>query len=210
MKNLLHAILLLAALSSSAFAQAQRWEIDTAHSTVGFSVRHMTVSNVSGAFTAFTGSVDVDPADPASAKVQAEIDTASVNTGNEKRDAHLRNEDFFDAPKNPKITFVSKKIEKAGEGLKMTGDLTMHGVTKEVTLDVEAPSDAITDQKGNQRRGVSATGKLDRKEFGLNWSKTLDSGGLVVGNEIKLKIDLELISKAAPAASPAPSPEAKN
>lgn len=206
MKNITRSILLIAALASAALAEPQHWEIDPAHSTVGFTVRHMTVSNVSGAFTAFKGSVDVDPSDPATAKVQAEIDTASVDTGNEKRDAHLKTADFFDAPAHPKITFTSKKIEKSGEGLKMTGDLTMHGVTREVALDVEAPSEAITDQKGNQRRGISATGKLDRKDFGLTWSKTLDGGGLVVGNEIKLKIDLELIhSKAAPAASPSPA-----
>lgn len=209
MNRLFVSLFAAAVLASSALAQAQHWEIDPAHSTVGFTVRHMTVSNVSGQFKKFTGAVEADPADPTKSTVKVEIETASIDTGNEKRDAHLKNPDFFDAAKFPTLTFASKKIEKSGDGYKMTGDLTMHGETKEVTLDVEAPTDAIKDHQGNQRRGLSATGKLNRQDFGVKWSKTLDAGGLVVGNDVKLKIDVELVQKAdapAGAASPHPAP----
>jgi polyisoprenoid-binding protein YceI len=207
-------MLLLLVLAAGLRAETTHWEIDPSHSTVGFSIRHMMISNVSGSFTKFTGSVDVDPSDPTSAQVKVEIDTASINTGNEKRDDHLRNPDFFDAPKFPKTTFVSKKIEKSGEGLKLTGDLTMHGVTKEVTLDVEGPTQEIKDPYGNQRRGASATGKINRKDWGLTWSKNMDGGGLVLGDEVKLNIEVELVHKpgqpaGTASASPAPEVEKK-
>ena len=193
-------------LATAAAAAPERWEIDSSHASVGFSIKHMMVSNVLGSFQKVSGTVDVDEADPTTAVINAEIETASINTGNAGRDDHLRNPDFFDAPQFPKITFVSKKVEKSGDKFKMTGDLTMHGVTKEITLDVEPPTDAIKDPKGNLRRGISATGKLNRKDWGLTWSKTMDGGGLMLGDEVKLTFELELVKKAPGAASPAPSP----
>lgn len=201
-------LFLLLVLATAATAETTHWEIDPVHSTLGFSIRHLMVSNVSGSFTQFAGTVDVDPADPASAVIKADIDTSSINTGNVKRDDHLRNPDFFDAPKFPKISFVSKKIEKAGEKLVLTGDLTMHGVTKEVSLDVEQPTEAVKGPGGALRRGIAATGKLNRQEFGLTWSKTMDGGGLMLGNDVKLTLDLALVQKPATAASPAASPAA--
>ena len=202
-----HLVSLLAlALATGAAAAPSHWEIDPAHATVGFSIRHMMVSNVGGAFSKFTGSVDVDPADPTTATVKADIDTASINTGNEKRDGHLRSPDFFDAAKFPTISFVSKKIEKNGDKLKVTGDLTMHGVTHEVALDVDGPTDAVKDPMGHTRRGVSVSGKVNRKDWGLTWSKTMDGGGLVLGDEVKLNFELELVEKPAGGdASPSPA-----
>lgn len=202
-------VLVALALASGSVADPTHWEIDPAHSTVGFQIRHMMVSKVSGSFGKVKGGIDVDGTDPTTAKLEVEIDAASINTGNDKRDDHLRNPDFFDVAKFPKLTYVSKKVEKTDAGLKVTGDLTMHGVTKEVVLDVEGPTDPVIDPWKNTRRGASATGKLNRKDFGLTWSKTMDGGGVVLGDEIKLNLDVELVQKAAPAASPSPaaSPE---
>jgi polyisoprenoid-binding protein YceI len=203
-----HIFAALFAIALPAAALAAHWEADSAHSTIGFSVRHMMVSNVVGSFSKFTASIDGDPADPTTAQVKAEIDVNSVSTGNEKRDAHLRNADFFDAAKFPTITFVSKKVEKNGDKLAMTGDLTMHGVTKEVKLDLDGPTEAVH-AMGSTRRGISATGKLSRKDFGVSFNKLLEGGGMVVGDEVKLNLELELVEKnGAPAghASPNPAP----
>jgi len=192
------ALVLLAASSvgAPARAEAATWALDPAHSNVGFSIRHMMVSNVRGNFAEFGGTVTGDPKDPGGAVIEATIDAASIDTGDEKRDAHLRNPDFLDVEKYPTITFKSKKIEAAGAGkAKVTGDLTLHGVTKEVVLDVEGPSAPIQDPYGNTRAGASATTKIDRKDFGITWSKSMDGGGLVVGDEITITIDVEAVVK---------------
>lgn len=189
-------VLAIALLGSAATAGAVTWEIDPAHSTVGFSVRHMMVSNVRGQFNKFSGSVEVDPANLAGAKVQATIDVASVDTRNEKRDEHLKSPDFFDAAKFPQITFVSKKIEAAGDKKwKVTGALTMHGVTKDVVLDVEGPAGEVKDPMGNTRTGASATATVNRKDFGISFSKTLETGGVMVGDEITVSLEIEALKK---------------
>ncbi|MBM4270405.1 MAG: YceI family protein [Deltaproteobacteria bacterium] len=192
------AFVLLAAssLAVPARADAASWQLDPSHSNVGFSIRHMMVSNVRGNFAEFGGTVTGDPSNPGAAVIEATIDAASIDTGDEKRDAHLRNADFLDVEKYPTITFKSKKIEAAGAGkAKVTGDLTLHGVTKEVVLDVEGPSAPIKDPYGNTRAGASATTKIDRKDFGITWSKSMDGGGLVVGDEITITIDVEAVQK---------------
>jgi polyisoprenoid-binding protein YceI len=152
----------------------------------------MAVSNVSGVLGKVTGKVTWDEADPTTASVEATIDATAINTGVEDRDKHLKSPDFFDVAKYPTITFKSKKVEKASGGLKVVGDLTMHGVTKEVVLMVEGPLPAIKDPRGNVKSGASATTKINRQDFGVSWSKTLDGGGLVVGNEVSIAIDVEL------------------
>jgi polyisoprenoid-binding protein YceI len=172
------------------------WEIDAAHSSVGFAIRHMMVSNVRGTFGKFSGTVKANEKDLSESTVEATIDVASIDTGNAKRDDHLRSPDFFDVAKYPTITFKSRKITPAGDKKwKVTGDLTMHGVTKEVTLDVEGPTAEVKDPQGNLRAGATVTTKLSRNDFGITWSKTLDGGGLVLGDEVNVTIDVEGVKK---------------
>jgi polyisoprenoid-binding protein YceI len=172
------------------------WEIDPAHSSVQFSVRHMMVSNVRGAFTKVAGSVHGDENDPTHATVEATIDTSSIDTREAKRDEHLRSPDFLDVAKYPTMTFHSKKIAKTGDGrYDVTGDLTLHGVTREVVLHVEGPSPAMKDPRGGLRAGASATARISRRDFGITWSKALDGGGVVVGDDIDVTIDVEGVKK---------------
>ena len=189
---------------SPALAQASTWDIDPAHSTVEFSVRHMMVTTVKGQFQKVKGTVELDEKDPSKSTVEVSIETASIDTREAKRDAHLKSPDFFDAAKFPALTFKSTKIEKAGKGkFKITGDLTMHGITKAVVLAVEGPSASIKDPYGRTVRGVMATGKLDRKDWGMTWNKALDSGGFVVSDEVKLDINAELAERGATPPAPA-------
>jgi polyisoprenoid-binding protein YceI len=184
-------------LAANGLAQTVRWEIDPAHSNASFTVRHMMVSNVRGEFTKLAGGVDVVGDDPTTAKVAVTIDAASINTREPKRDAHLRSAEFFNVEKYPAITFSSKKVERAGEGrLKLVGDLTMHGVTKEVTLDVEDLTPEVKDPGGNLRVGAHATARINRKDFGLLWNKVLEAGGVLVGDEVTITIEVELVKKA--------------
>ncbi|MFB3825790.1 MAG: YceI family protein [Bryobacteraceae bacterium] len=179
------------------FAQEPVWEIDPAHSAAQFTVRHMMISNVKGEFTKMKGTVRYDPADPAKAAVEATIEAASINTRVEGRDKHLRSADFFDVAQYPTIAFKSKRVENAGGKLKLIGDLTMHGTTREVALDVDGPTPPVKDQRGTLHMGASATTKINRKDFGLTWSRPLDGGGVVVGDEVSIVIDLELVQRPA-------------
>jgi polyisoprenoid-binding protein YceI len=191
--SLLPAILVFAAAAAPSFAEVKEWRIDGAHSYVGFKVRHMMVSWVRGRFATFNGTVAYDPADLTKSKVAIEIDASSIDTSNEKRDHDLRGEEFFDVEKFPKITFVSKRVEgTAQSGLKVIGDLTMRGVTKEVTLAVDGPAPAVADGRGGEKSGVTATGKLNRSEFGLTWNRMLEAGGVTVSDEVTLEIEAEL------------------
>ncbi|MBI5066928.1 MAG: YceI family protein [Deltaproteobacteria bacterium] len=175
-----------------ALADTSTWNIDTAHTEAGFSVRHLVISTVKGSFGKTTGTVKLDPADLTKSSVEATIDVASVNTRNEDRDKHLKSPDFFDVAKFPTITFKSTKVEKAGDGLKVTGDLTMKGVTKPVVLTVAGPTGEVKDPWGNTRRGLQAKGKVNRQDFGVTWSKVVEAGP-VVGDEITIDIEAELI-----------------
>ena len=185
-------LIIAAALALSAPALAATWQIDPAHSNVSFSVRHMMVSNVRGEFTKVSGTVEGDEKTPTQAVINATIDATSINTREAKRDDHLKSADFLDVAKYPTITFKSKRIEPSGTGqFKVTGDLTLHGVTKEVVLDVSDVTAPIKDPMGKTRAGAQATTKIDRKDFGINWSKTMDGGGLLVGNDVDIRIDVE-------------------
>jgi polyisoprenoid-binding protein YceI len=194
MKRLLASISTIIALSLPVLASAATWNIDPDHSSVGFKVRHLMVSNVRGSFDKHTGVVDINDKDITKSKVQVTIDTASINTNVQKRDEHLRSADFFDVAKYPTMTFVSKKVAKDGKGkLKVTGDLTLHGITKEVVLNVEGPTKESKDPWGNIRSGATASTKINRKDFGLVWNKALETGGVAVGEEVAINLEIEMI-----------------
>ncbi len=183
--------------SSDAVAAPEPWEIDVAHSGVTFQVRHF-FTMTPGRFSKFNGAVMYDEADPTKSSVELTIDAASINTDNEKRDEHLRSADFFDVAKFPTLTFKSTKVEKTEQAgmYKMTGDLTMVGVTKPVTVMVEVIGIG-PDAWGGTRGGFTVTGSLNRKDYGLVWNKTLDTGGAMLGDEVKFSIPLELVKKKA-------------
>ena len=182
------------AMAAAAVAQAGTWQIDPNHSAAQFSVRHLGVSTVRGAFMKVTGSATYDPADPAKNTVDVSIDANSVDTRVQMRDNDLRSPNFLDVQKYPTITFKSKQAKSAGPGkMQIVGDLTIHGVTKEVTLDVDGPSAPIKDPWGNQRIGASASTKVNRKDFGVNGAP----GG--VGDDVQITIDVEMVKPAAPA-----------
>jgi polyisoprenoid-binding protein YceI len=180
-------------------ASAASYEIDPAHSSAGFAVKHMMVSTVRGEFTKVTGSVDIDDKNLAKAHVEAVIDAGSINTGVAKRDEHLRSPDFFDVAKHPNLTFKSTEVKRVGTGkYKVTGMLEMRGVARKVVLDVEAPSTELKDPYGNIKRGAVATTTINRKDFGLNWNTALEAGGVLVGETVQVTIDLQLARKDAP------------
>lgn len=181
--------------AASTAAHTTPWQIDPAHSAAHFSVRHLMVSTVRGQFRRVTGTVALDEIDLTRSRIEVEIDAASVSTSDDKRDTHLRSSDFFDVEKFPTLSFRSTRIEKAGEGFTVVGDLTLHGVTRPVTLAVEALSAPMKNPYGSLVRGVSATGKLNRKDWGLGWNAVLETGGVLVGDEVKLQIDAELVAK---------------
>jgi len=185
------AALAAAVLLAPSAAFAGNWGIDGAHSTAGFAVRHMMVSKTKGQFNKLSGKLVLDEKDVTGSSIEATVDVASIDTNNTKRDEHLRSPDFFDAEKFPSITFKSTKVEKKGkDGLKVTGDLTLHGVTRSVVLETTL-SGPNTNPWGQVVRGVEARTKINRKDFGLNWNKALETGGLVVGDEVEITIDAE-------------------
>lgn len=179
-------------LAASAVAEVQNWQIDPNHTAAQFSVRHMGISTVRGAFTKVSGSAQYDPSDPSKTSVEATIDTASVDTRVSMRDNDLKSPNYFDVAKFPTITFKSKAVEPAGEGkLKITGDLTIHGVTKPVELDVDGPSAPVSDPHGNTHVGASASTRVNRTDFGVGTTNPM------VGEEITITIDVELVRPAA-------------
>lgn len=170
------------------------WKIDPAHSSAEFKVKHMMITNVKGQFTGLSGVLSLDGNDITKSKVEATIDAASVNTRNDDRDNHLKSADFFDVEKFPTLTFTSNAISRKGdEELSVAGDLTIHGVTRPVTFEVEGPSPATKDPWGTTRLGLSAATKINRKDFGLTWNSTLEAGGLLVGDDITITLDVQAI-----------------
>src|SRR5262245_8223143 len=185
-----------------AFAQVTTWEIDPAHSAAHFSVRHMMIATVRGEFHKLTGMVMFDEKEPSKPTVEASIEANTIDTGHEKRDSDLRGAEFFDVAKYPTITFKSKSVARQGEGrFKVTGDLTMRGVTKSVVLDVEGFTAQVKDQRGNIKTGASATTKINRSEFGLTWNRVVETGGVAVSDEVAIVIDLALVKKGPQAAA---------
>ena len=194
--------LIAAALALSLPAAAETYQIDTSHSVAAFSVRHMLVSNVRGELGPISGTVTYDRADPANSTVEAVIDVKGVTTRDEKRDGHLKGPDFFDVTRFPEAKFKSTKVEKDGEKLKVTGNLTLHGVTRAVVLSVDVPPAEVGMKAwGVLKTGTAATTKLNRKEFGVSFGALTDSGGAVVGDEVTVQLELEL-NRPDPAAKP--------
>jgi polyisoprenoid-binding protein YceI len=185
-------------LAAASTVQAQTWTIDQAHSAAHFAVRHLMVSTVRGDMGKITGTVNFDPKQPAAGAIEASIDVAGIDTREPGRDTHLKSADFFDVANFPTMTFKSRKIDTAaGGGYKVVGDLTLRGVTKEVVLDAEPLRPAIKDQRGATRTGTTATTKINRQDFGVKWSRTLDGGGVVVSDEVSITIDVELVMPSA-------------
>ena len=194
MKRVLSYIAAVSIVLLPALSQGAAYTIDPDHSNIQFKVRHLMVSNVKGVFGKVQGVIDIDDKDITMSKVKVTIATESINTGVAKRDEHLRSADFFDVSQYPSMTYVSKKVVKSGEGrLKVVGDLTLHGITREVVLDVEGPSNETKDPWGKMRRGASAAASINRKDFGLTWNKALETGGVVVGDEVIINLEVEMI-----------------
>jgi len=190
------AYVLIALLVTAAPAVAQTWQIDTAHSRAQFTVRHLMISNIRGDFGAVTGTVDYDGKDITKAKVNATIDVKSISTRVEKRDEHLKTDDFLDVANHPTMTFVSTSITPAAGGkYNMAGNLTIRGTTKPVTFELTAPSGPIT-TRGTTKIGASASGKINRKDFGVKYHEVMDNGGLGVADEVFIQLDFELIQRA--------------
>ena len=188
---------LIAILVTAAPAFAQSWQIDTAHSRAQFTVRHLMISNIRGDFGAVTGTVEYDGKDLTKAKVNATIDVKSISTRVEKRDEHLKTDDFLDVANHPTMTFVSTSITPAAGGkYNMAGNLTIRGTTKPVTFELTAPSGPIT-TRGTTKIGASASGKINRKDFGVKYHEVMDNGGLGVADEVFIQLDVELIQRAA-------------
>lgn len=192
--NIIASSIMAAILGITVQTQAATYNLDPSHTTIGFSVRHMVVANVKGQFATFNGTINYDPAAPETTSASAIIQVNSVDTANADRDAHLLKEDFFDAEKHPEITFETTSVQGTAPNLTLIGNLTMKGVTREVRLPVEL-NGPITDPWGNERIGISGTAEVNRQDFGISFSKTLDNGGLVVGDIVKLIIEAEGIKQ---------------
>jgi polyisoprenoid-binding protein YceI len=192
-------VALAAVLALPAAAATSTWQIDPNHSSAQFAVRHLAISTVRGAFTKVSGTVQFDDKDVAKSTVDVTIDAASVDTRVSDRDKDLRSDHFFDVEKYPTLTFKSTKVEQTEPGkLKVTGDLTIHGVTRQVVLDVDGPTLPVKDPWGNQRVAANATTRVNRQDFGVKWNAKMDNGGWVVGDDVAITIDVELVQKGAP------------
>lgn len=191
-------VILTGALAFQSSAASTTWQIDPAHTAAQFAVKHLMISTVRGEFKGVTGTVLWDDKDMTKSTVDVTIDAKTVNTGEPDRDKHLKSPDFFDVEKFPTITFKSKKVEPTGSGaLKITGDLTIRGVTKEAVLDVDGPTAPVKDPWGNTRVAANATTKVNRQDFGVKWNANMDGGGVVVGDTVTITIDLEMVKQAA-------------
>ena len=187
---------LAALLSLPASAANTTWQIDPMHTAAQFSVKHLAISTVRGGFSNVKGTVILDDADVSKSSVDVTIDVSTVDTRTPDRDKDLKSDKFFDVAKYPTMTFKSTKVEQAGAGkLKVTGDLTIRGTTKSVVLDVDGPTAPVKDPWGNQRSAVNATTKINRQDFGVKWNATMDNGGVVVGDEVSITIDAEMVQK---------------
>lgn len=196
-KSLLILLVLILVVAPAAWADTAAYKLDPAHTAVGFAVRHLTVSTVRGQFGEFTGEFNVDEKDLTKSSLEVHIKTASISTQNDRRDTHLKSADFFDAANNPEIIFKSKHIEKKGDGYVAVGDLTIRGVTREVALPFTLAG-PINGPGGLPRFGVEASATINRQDYGVSWSRSLDGGGLVVSDEVRIEINGELFKAPPP------------
>lgn len=170
------------------------WKLDPAHSHAEFKIRHMMISNVKGSFSGLSGTLNENVADPTKSVVEASIDVSSINTGEAQRDGHLKSADFFDVEKYPTMTFKSTQVKPNGDGgYNVTGDLTLHGQTRQQTFVVDGPTAPAKDPWGNTRIGLSATAKINRKDYGLNWNAALETGGILVGEDVNVTLEVQFI-----------------
>lgn len=196
----------LVCYSSAAHAATQVWELDNAHTNVGFKVRHAMVSNVRGTFKTVQGTIKADDKDVVKSSADFTVDIKSIDTGSDKRDQHLKSPDFFNEAQFPTMTFKSAKIDKKKGGLRVHGFLTLHGQTKPLVLDIEGPSKAVRDPFGMTRVAVAAKGKINRKDYGLVWNQALEAGGVLVSENVEIEIDAEFVRKESPNEPAAASP----
>lgn len=181
-------------MTTATASAVSTWNIDPAHSAAEFKVKHMMISNVKGQFSAVSGALTLDEADITKSKIEASIDAASINTREAQRDAHLKSADFFDVEKFPTLNFKSTRVtKKSDEELEVEGDLTIHGVTRNVRFAVEGPTAAGKDPWGNTRIGLSATTKINRKDYGLTWNAALETGGILVGEDVTITLDVQFV-----------------
>jgi polyisoprenoid-binding protein YceI len=197
MKQKILVVSLFFVLSLPVFVFGAAWQIDPDHSSFQFKIRHLTVSNVKGNFSkVIKGSLLFDDKDIPATKGEVVIDAASVNTSHAKRDEHLRGPDFFDVARYPTITFVSRQVTQTGpDQLRVVGDLTLHGVTREIAIDLQGPTPEVKDPWQSFRRGFTGATKINRKDFGMTWNKALDSGGMIVGDEVEISVEIEIVRK---------------
>ena len=191
MKKILSAVLLVILMTAS-LSTAATFAIDPVHSSIGFKIKHMVISKVRGSFGQFEGIIEFDEVDPALGSVSATITMDSIDTGDQKRDEHLRDADFFNTAEFPTMTFSSKEITKDGDDWQLKGNLTLHGVTRPVALKLEY-NGSVDDPWGNHRVGFAAEGKIDRRDYGISWNNTLDKGGLALGNDVTIQLEIEAI-----------------
>jgi polyisoprenoid-binding protein YceI len=194
MKRFLFSLILVSVILVPALASAKAWEIDPVHSSITFKIRHF-FAKVQGSFNEMSGTIDFEPEDPAAGSVEVTIPAASIDTRIERRDNDLRSSNFFDVENHPEITFKSTKVEQTEDGLKVIGDLAMHGVTKEVVLDVDFLGAGPHARPGMMVAGFSASTTIDRTEWGLKWNRTLDAGGVMLGNDVEIVLDVEAVHK---------------
>lgn len=169
------------------------YQIDPSHSSAGFSVKHMMIAKVHGGFEKMRGTFNYDPENLGKSSVEVEIEASSISTRDAQRDTHLKSAEFFDVEKYPTLSFRSTRFEEGGDGLYVTGDLTIHGVTLPVRLDIERPTEEVKDPWGNLKIGVSGKTKIKRKDFGLTWNSALEAGGVLVGDEIAINLEIQLV-----------------
>jgi polyisoprenoid-binding protein YceI len=181
--------------ASTAASAAQAWDIDPSHSSANFKVRHLMVSHVRGELGPIAGAVWIDDQDITRSRIDVSIDARKIATRDDKRDEHLRSADFLDVANHPTVTFKSTRVERAGDDLRVTGDLTIRGTTRPVTLTIESLAPAVTDPWGNTKRGATAHAKLHRKDWGLQWNVGLEAGGVLVGEEVAIEIEAELLKR---------------
>ncbi len=184
----------MSAVATPEVTATSTWNIDPIHSHAQFKVKHMMISNVKGEFTAVTGKLELNDADITKSRIEASVDATTINTRDAQRDAHLKSADFFDVEKFPTLTFKSTRISKRGDGeLSVSGDLSIHGVTRNVEFEVEGLSAPMKDPWGNTRIGLSTTTRINRKDFGLTWNATLETGGILVGDDVTLTLDVQFV-----------------
>ena len=196
MKQFARVVVILALAVFASQASAEIWVIDPAHTVAGFTARHMMITNVTGVFEAAAGTIDYTPGNPGATKADITIEAKSINTRNTRRDTHLRTDDFINVEKYPTITFKSKRVQNVrADGFDLVGDLTIRDVTKEVVLKVDGIAPPIKDPQGNRRVGANATTTINRKDYGVNYNRALEAGGVLIGDEVKINIEIQAVEK---------------